>query len=42
MDLLWISKQIGTSVEMIRRKYGKWIEEDTPDMISLAEKRLGI
>jgi len=42
MDLQWISKQTGTSVEMIRRKYGKWIEEDAPDMITLAEKRLGI
>jgi len=42
MDLQWISKQTGTGVEMIRRRYGKWIEDDAPDMIGLAEKRLGL
>jgi len=36
----WISKQTGTSVEMIRRRYGKWIQQDSDDMVSLAESRL--
>lgn len=38
----WISKQTGTSPEMIRRRYGKWIDDDAQDMIALAEKRLGL
>lgn len=42
MEKEWISKQVGTSVEMIKKHYGKWIEEDAPGMVNLAEKRLGL
>ncbi len=42
MDIEWISKQAGTSTEMIRRRYGKWIDDDAADMVALAEKRLGL
>ncbi|MBD3610480.1 MAG: DUF3596 domain-containing protein [Gammaproteobacteria bacterium] len=42
MPIEWISKQTGTSVEMIRRRYGKWIDEDAKDMVATAESRLGL
>lgn len=42
MPLQWISKQVGTSEEMIRRRYGKWIDEDATSMISIAENRLNL
>ena len=39
----WIAQQMGhTSTDMIRRHYGKWLQEDALDMISLAESRLGL
>jgi integrase len=39
----WIVHQVGhTSPEMIRRRYGKWINEDRQDMVRLAEKLLGL
>lgn len=41
MPIEWISKQSGTSVEMIRSRYGKWIDEDAPDTVATAERRLG-
>ena len=40
MPLEWISKQTGTSTEMIRRRYGKWIDADSDDMTAIAETRL--
>jgi len=42
MPLQWISKQVGTSEEMIRRRYGKWIDEDATSMVSIAESRLNL
>lgn len=42
MPVEWISKQTGTSPEMIRRRYGKWIDDDAADMVGLAEKKLGL
>lgn len=42
MPIEWISKQTGTSPEMIRRRYGKWIDDDAGDMVALAETRLGL
>jgi len=41
MPIQWISSQTGTSVEMIRRRYGKWINDDAKSMIEKAEKQLG-
>lgn len=40
LDVNWIAKVTGTSVEMIHKRYGKWIEDDAPDMVSIAEDRL--
>lgn len=42
MPLEWISKQVGTSPEMIRKRYGRWIEEDAGEMTALAERQLGL
>jgi len=42
LDVNWIAKITGTSVEMIRKRYGKWIDDDAPDMVSIAENRLGL
>lgn len=39
----WIVPQVGhTTPEMIRRRYGKWVNEDRRDMVQLAEKLLGL
>jgi integrase len=40
MPAEWIAKQAGTSVTMIRKHYGKWIDDDATDMVALAESRL--
>jgi len=43
MPIDWIVHQVGhTTAEMIRRRYGKWISEERPDMVKLAEERLGL
>lgn len=42
MPIEWISKQTGTSPEMIRRRYGKWIDDDAADQVAIAERRLSL
>lgn len=43
MPMEWIAKSMGhSSTEMIRRKYGKWIDEDADDWVNIAEKRLNL
>ena len=41
VPLEWIADQMGhTSTEMIRKHYGKWINEDGPDMVGILEHAL--
>lgn len=42
MEIEWISMQTGTSAEMIRRRYGKWMLEDADDKIAQLEAKLGL
>lgn len=43
MPMEWIAKSMGhSSTEMIRRKYGKWIDEDADDWVKIAEKKLNL
>ncbi|WP_420850750.1 tyrosine-type recombinase/integrase [Pseudomonas lalucatii] len=39
----WVADQLGhTSTQMVWRHYGKWINEDGPDMAKLVEAALGL
>jgi integrase len=43
LPIEWIIQQVGhTTPEMIRRVYGKWLNEDAADWRAVAEARLGL
>lgn len=42
MDLEWLCARAGTSVEMIRKHYFKWMDDDAVDYESIAEQRLNL
>ena len=39
----WIATQMGhTSLKMIEKHYGRWMEQEAPDMSQRVEKALGL